>query len=305
VARLPNVTGLWQFANAGGPGWVLATPALATLLVLVLALPLRGRFTLAALLAAGVFGFALASVATLQGGRSAISVATLASMLVSILLPLCGLVLAFGDTPSLDSPIARLSLVYWSRLGHLRALRQYGIMRGLKVSGPEGARRPLTVAGTFDAHHPFNVASGATFKLSRRNGTTYFLTAWMGSPRDIIAFRISGEAPPRRLQGRVVSVTSPAGGLRKLHFYVVPQAGQPVPAGFVEEMAHVLEAGKPFLRALDYVRATPFGLRYIHLSGLGLRKRDADLDSLLRWMRELIAVLEPISPAAPTSPGEA
>jgi hypothetical protein len=62
-------------------------------------------------------------------------------------------------------------------------------------------------------------------------------------------------------------------------------------------MAGIVEAGRPYRKQLDFAQATPFGLRFTHRSGRNLSPRDADLEPVLSWMRELAGVLEEISPA--------
>jgi hypothetical protein len=61
-------------------------------------------------------------------------------------------------------------------------------------------------------------------------------------------------------------------------------------------MAAIVEARRPFLGPRDVLTATPWGIQYTHITAKGLKVADAQLDPLLAWMRQLIAVLEPVSP---------
>jgi hypothetical protein len=74
--------------------------------------------------------------------------------------------LALSDLPSLDSPMARLSMMYVGRLKYLRALRQYGRDRGWNVNKPAGRNATLTLAGAFDPQHPVAITSSANHRLS-------------------------------------------------------------------------------------------------------------------------------------------
>lgn len=256
-----------------------------------------GNAICAALLATAVFGFGLASVATLQqDGHSAISVLTLVSIFIVFLLPLLALLLTLGDAPPIDSFAARVSLTYWGRLRHLRALKQYGLTHGYAIDEPTGAPQPLILTGFYDSQHPITVASDASFKLSTRNASAYSLSIKMGSPRDIVSMRISSRAVPKP---RVTTIVGQTGARlqRKLYFAVAPEPSLPPPPQFPEQFAQLVEAGRPFLRLPDFVQANPFGIRYTHLSSYGLTVRNAQLDPLLQWMHALNTELEPISPA--------
>jgi hypothetical protein len=99
------------------------------------------------------------------------------------------------------------------------------------------------------------------------------------------------------MRGRVVAIESRERFKPTIHFYIVPQPGQVIPDAVVGRMAPLVEAGRPYLGKLDFVHATPFGIRYTRMAARGLTRREAQLDPLLAWMRDLVALLEPISPA--------
>jgi hypothetical protein len=83
------VTGLWQYAQAGGPAWELATPIVAALVLLILLIPLRGRHSLTLLLAMATFFLVLFSLAELQGGgRYGLNAAALLTGLAVLFLEL-------------------------------------------------------------------------------------------------------------------------------------------------------------------------------------------------------------------------
>ncbi len=301
--RVHGVTGLWQYAQWGGPAWELATPIVATLTVAILLAPIAGRHMLTLLFAAATFFLVLFSLAEFQGGSAyGLNGPALLSGVAVFFLAIAGLMLGLSDRPSLDSPFARLSMMYFGRLKYLRALRQYGRDRGWEVVGPAGRYATLTVQGRYDGEHSVSAASNANYRPVAESNGSYSLVTRMSSPRDIVGVRISFKRPPKQLPaGAIQGETrgAPGGKPRPpLYFYVMPEPDIPVPDSFVSRMASVVEAGRPFMRPYDFVQATPYGIRFTHMSYyLGFRVREANLDAMLRWMRELIAVIEPISPA--------
>jgi hypothetical protein len=191
-----------------------------------------------------------------------------------------GLILAFGDVPPLDSFLAHVSLVYLGRIRHLRALRQYGVRRLRQVIEPHGTDSSLSVTGMYDAERRVKAASIAQFQLKADSGTPYFLQLKMSSPRDIIGFRISFTKPEKELAQRT-----------------------PIPASFAPRIAHVIDEGRSFLRARDFVVAAPYGARFTHYSGaFQFSPKEANLAPYLTWMRNLIALLEEVTRAEMATP---
>jgi hypothetical protein len=308
-ARVHGVTGLWQYVPAGGPSWELATPIVAALTVVILLAPVSGRHLLTLVFAVATFFLVLASLAEFQGGSGyGLNGPALLSGIAVLFLALAGLMLGLSDRPSLDAPWARLSLMYFGRLKYLRTLRQYGRDRGWQVSGPVGRYAMLTVQGRYDGEHAVSATSSANSRPVAESNGSYSLVTRMSSPRDIVAVRIGFERPPKRLPaGAIRGETRGAPGGKPpppLYFYLFPEPGIPVPDAFLPRMVSAVEAGRPFMRRHDFVQATPFGIRFTHMSYyVGFRAREANLDAMLRWMRELIGVLEPISPAGPAAAG--
>lgn len=305
--RVPEAHGLFQYVAAGGPVWVIATPICAALLALVLVLPVVGRFGIVLLLGAGTFGLTLAAAADFQGGgRYAINGATVISIVTSMLLMLLTLALSLSDLPPVDSALAPLTMMYWGRLGHLRALSQFGMQRGWQVSGPAGWTSTLTVAGPYDPAHPVTITSLLNLSIGSRASTSYTLSVKMESPADIIAFRISYEPTPKRLQAQVAAGENRMRGKPTIYYYLAPrpEEARMITQSFMTRLATVVDAGRPYLRSRgDFMHATPFGLRHTHLASYRLTAGDADLEPMLRWMRELCGLLEEVSlrPAAPES----
>jgi hypothetical protein len=296
----PGVMGLWQFTQqAGGPLWTLTTPILAALLTLLLLLPVAGRHSIGAALAAGVFGFGLASIIAMTGpGTHALSAPTLVSVLSSLVLPILALILAFGDVPPLDSFLAHVSWVYWGRIRHLRALRQYGATHRCQIVEPHGTDSSLSVAGLYDADHRVKAASMAHFQLSAGSGTPYYLQISMSSPRDIVAFRISFTKPEKAIYQRAFVGESRAKGKRTIYYFLLPDPRAPIPANFAPRMAQAIEQGRRLLRTRDFLLATPYGIRLTHYSGaFQFSPREANLGPYLAWMRSLIALFEEVTPA--------
>jgi hypothetical protein len=303
VDSQPGVMGLWQFTQAaGGPLWTLALPTLAAALTLLLLIPLPGRHTLGFALGACVFGFSLAALTALTAltgsGVRMLSVPTLMSLLAVLPLPILGLILAFGDVPPLDSFLAHGSWVYWGRIRHLRALRRYGADHLWQVITPHGTDSSLTVKGMYDADHRVQAASIAHFQLSAGSGTPYFLQVDMSSPRDIIGFRISFVRPEKEVAQRTYAGEARARRQRTIYYFLLPGPHTPIPAAFAPRFAQVIDAGRSFLRARDFVVATPYGIRFTHYSGaFQFSPKEANLDQYLTWMRKLVALLEEVTPA--------
>lgn len=299
--RLPGVSGLAAYVQDSGPNWLLAAIIVPGVAMLWLLLPLKGKDVITFILAAATFAVTLGSLAEFQGGgRYGLNAPALLSFLASLLLVIFGVVLALTDVPPLDASLARFSFVYWGRYRHLLALRQYGVQHGCMVSGPAGKEHALTIEGRYDPQRAVSITSAAKYSFTG-NTPTYTVSAKLGSPRDIVAFRISYEPTPKKLHGQVPQGETrgaPGERQRPIYFYVIPaDPATRIPVTFLAEMAAVVEAGRPVLGRRDFVRATPFGLRYTHPAVHGLSVRDAQLDPTLAWMRSLMSVLEPISPA--------
>lgn len=109
--------------------------------------------------------------------------------------------------------------------------------------------------------------------------------------------------------GKVVGGELKFSTTKRVYFYVVPDPRQPIAPEFAARMAHVVETGRPFLRRGDYVQATPHGIRYYHKGPwYGLPPRDAALDPTIHWLRQLVGLLEMVTPpdsAAPVRAGVA
>lgn len=298
--RVSGAHGLFQYVAMGGPVWVIATPICAVLLALVLVVPVVGRFGIVLLLGAAMMGLTLAAAADFQrGGQYAVNYATVISIVTSMLLLLLTLALSLSDLPPVDSALAPLTMLYWGRLGHLRALSQFGAQRGWRVSGPTGWTSTLTVAGPYDPAHLVTITSLLNLSIGSRASTSYVLSVKMESPADIIAFRISYEPTPRRLLAQVAAGESRMRGKPTIYYYLSPRPEEApgITQGFMTRLATVVEAGRPYLRSRgDFMHATPFGLRHTHPASYRLTAGDADLEPKLRWMRELCGLLEEVSP---------
>lgn len=296
-SHLPGVVGIVQNVRSGGPVWLLAVPAVAVLTFVLALLPVPGRLTLAVYASTALFALTLLGLANMQGGgRSDIGNTALSCAIAAIILPLLCLMLAMSEPVPLDAPLARIAFVYWSRYRHLLALRAFGREHTMRVSGPAGAEHALTLDGFYDAEHPLTITSGAAFKMSREQSATYTLSVKMGSPADILAFRISYEQPGKKLRGRIVAGVSKARRTLALHFYFVPAPGAYLPPDFIARITPLVEAGRPFLKKNDFVLATPFGIRWTHKSYYRLTRKDAQLEPVVHWMRQLVSALEPVSP---------
>jgi hypothetical protein len=304
-SRVPAVHGLVQYVlTGGGPFWELALPVVAALLTVLMLLPVPGKFTLGWLPAAAVFGLAIGALAEFQGGgQFAVGAIDVASAIPTIPMALLCIGLALGDVPPLDSPVAPLALTYWRRRKHLLALREYGRQRNLHVSGPGGKGAALTVAGQYDGQHRVVITSSV--KQSVSGSATYTVNVRMSSPRDILAFRISYSPAPQRANRPIFAghAVGPAG--KPIVFYLAPEHGEQLSPAFMRQMTPIVEAGRPFLGPKDFLTATPWGMQYVHVSQKGLKVADAQLDPLVGWMRQLIAVLEPVSPGPQPSAGQA
>lgn len=302
--RVPGVTGLWQYVSgAGGPAWELALPLVAALLALLMLLPLPGKFSLGMYLSAAVFGLTLGALAEFQGGgQYQVNDLAIFTMLPNFLLALLGLGLAFGDVPPLDAPLAPFAFTYWNRRKHLLALREYARQRALRISGPGGKGATLTLEGPYDAAHPVAITSGV--QMYARGMSTYTLSVKMTSPRDIIAFRISYDPAPRSGSRSIYAGEARGPQGKPIVFFLAPEHGEQISDRFMARMAYLVEAGRPLLGREDFVHATPWGMRYTHVTHNRLTEAEAKLDPLLSWMRQLTGLLEEVSPGPETFSGD-
>jgi hypothetical protein len=303
----PDVQGLWQFVQRGGPAWVLATPTCAVMAVLWLLFPYPGKFSPVMFFTAGAFGFGLASLAYFQGGgQYAVNAAAVFTMVPSTLLPILGLMLALSDMPPLDSPLARVAVTYLGRLRHLRALRAWARQRGWEIHGPNGSENTLVLKGAYDRWHPVTAVSGGVFRLSTSNSTTYFLMVRMGSRCDIVPFGIGAFPPPKEVHGQLrnrgLTGSFRPARWRRIHYWVEPDEGRQVPDEFMDRFGALLGRGAALLHNVDFACAAGNGIMYRHQSNIWLRVHQANLDPLLQWMAELTTLLEQISPRPALAP---
>ncbi len=290
--RLAGISGLIDYVQKGGPAWFLTLPILAALAFVLLLIPLRGRFSLVALLCVGVMGFGLGELASFQGGSYDVNWPTIVSMLTGLVLALVGVALMFGDIPPLDSGMAHVSLVYWGRLRHLKALRQFARDRPSQVTEPSITSNAMQVSGPLDATHNVTITNSATYKLSTSNAAVLSVKIKLSSPADILAFALS--LKEIRIRDAITRTLKTP---RKvpLYFTLQPLPGQTIPDAFLDRLTPVLAAGRPFIGKLDIAQATPYGLQIVH-NYASFVPRDMQLVAQLQWLRDLAVLLEEVSP---------
>lgn len=292
TARLAGIRGLIDYVQNGGPVWFLTLPILATLAFVLLLIPLRGRFSLVALLCVGVMGFGLGELASFQGGSYDVSWPTIASMLTGLVLALVGVALMFGDIPPMDSGMAHVSLVYWGRLRHLKALRQFARDRQWQITEPSITSNAMQVSGPLDATHTVSITNSAKYTLSTGNAAVLSVKIKLSSPADILAFALS----PKEIKIRnSLMRTLKARWKQPLYFTLQPLPGQTIPDAFLDRLTPVLEAGRPFIGKLDITQATPYGLQIVHNYATFV-PHDMQLVAQLQWLRDLVGLLEEVSP---------
>jgi hypothetical protein len=294
--HLPGVTGLWQAVQDGQPGWLLAAPGLAALAFGLLLVPLRGRMTLTTLVSAAIMGFTIGGLAHIQGGSGGVNAFAALSGIAAFVLPVATLALTLSDIPSLDSPMAHLSFSLMGRVAHLKALRRYGEQRGWQVRPPHGADLALRMVGPYDAGHDVMVLSELNITLSTGENMSLDMKVQLTSSRDIPAFRISYKKDVSGMfRGRGVARVSRPPRKAPLYAIILPPPGRALSDAFMDRFLQLAEAGRPFMKLLDFVQATPSGLQFVH-NAMRLTVKDAQLDPVLAWLRELLGLMEEISP---------
>lgn len=299
-ARVPQANGLLQYVQQGGDAWVLIAPISALLLTILLLIPASGRFGIALLLAGTLFFGGLAALANLQGdGTSAVNTASVVSLGISALLMLVVLGLALSDNPPLDSPLAPVTFVYLSgRLKHLRGVNRFGEQRGWSVTGPTGGQSTLTIRGAYDPAHEVTLTSALHITVSSRASAAYVYSCKMTSPADIVACRVSYTAAPKKYRATPYYGECRQRGKRTIYYFLDPRPEEArlITPQFMERLGQVVESGRPFFTTpLDFLHATPFGIRFTHQAYYRMTSVYTEPEPLLRWMRELVGLLEPVS----------
>src|SRR5262249_13839981 len=164
-ASHPGVVGLIDFVGHGGPTWMLSIPLVAIAIIIVGSLPVAGRYGPVLLLQAMLFALLLVGMAYFQGdGHSALNIAAVSSLLVTLPATLLALVTGISDAPPVTSPLAIFHIMYFGRLRHLRRL--FASVRRLdwEISGPEGAERIFTTGGRYQGQRRVRVARGVSWQ---------------------------------------------------------------------------------------------------------------------------------------------
>lgn len=295
---LPGANGLPQLVQAGEPFWILLVPICSLLMVIVALLPIKGRQTITFILSIGAsfldFGV-LADIQVLPHGFNGYAVI---SVLISLPLPLIAALLVLGDIPSLDSPLAPITWVYFGRLLHLRAWQRFAQARGWQTSGPAGREIALQIQGPLDDRHTAIVTSGIDPAMMFEYTKYFFFRVKITSSHNILPLRINRFALPESLDKKpgVRGMT----GKPRVSYYIRTQPGTSLPPGFTDQLEALIAEGRPYLKRLDMVQMATFGILYTRRNWR-LRAKDVDAN-LLQWLLKLTVLMETVSPIPPAPP---
>jgi hypothetical protein len=294
----PQVQGLIQFVQSGGPVWALVAPAALAITLLLLLIPLAGRLSLVTLMAIISAGANLVALIKLQGSSSGITdLPTNFSMFGAFLLVIAVLALAIYDHPKLDAPLAPFALAYWGRLNHLRALQNFGQQQGWQVIGPEGVDNALMVRGELDSQHLVQIISGQKTSLSAQNNGSKILSIVVTSPHDIPGFYCAKKPLGRDQEKGLIAMLVQIDAKHIYTAYIQPYPQFPLTQSVQEQISQIVRSRQSTLPDDAVVQATPVGMR-IFLSRYykRLTARDGKPEAQIQWLTQLIEVLETISP---------
>ena len=296
-ASRPGVSGLLDFARHGGPAWLLSIPVVALLAVIIGSLPVAGRYGLALVFQAALFWLVLAGMANFQAdGHSALNLAAVSSLLVTIPTLLLALITALADAPPVTSPMAYLTMHYMGRVGHLRGLLASAKRLGWETRGPEGKERALTISGYSRDRRSVRVVSGVSAMGESAPDQGYWYKVTISSPRPLPSFEITRKKLPAHIAARAIT-GAVTGGARPLRFYVMPPYGRPLPDGWVERFARHVATGERFVRARrESAQLTPGGILYTSFRMMRLPAKSGEIEPLVDWLCGVAGLLEEIAP---------
>lgn len=296
-ASHPGVVGLINFANAGGPGWMLAIPAVACAVVVAGSLPVAGRYGIVFVLQTALFILVLLGMAQFQGdGHSALNAAAISSLLVTLPAGLFSVTTALADDPPVTSPLAFLSMMYVGRVRHLRDLLKSAHRLGWQVTGPTGEQRAERAFSTGGSYHgrSVRVASGVVWRDVSALEQGYYFKVTLSSPGALPTFEITHKKIPPYVASR--ALTGKLG--RGIRFYILPPYGQVIPADWAERFTQQIARGRRFLHPRRAgMQLASGGIVYTCFRAMSLPARSGDLEPLLDWMTGLASLLEEIAPA--------
>jgi hypothetical protein len=297
----PGIVGLLAFVRRGGPAWLLCIPLVAALTALAGCLPAAGRYGLVFVFQTATFALTLAGLAVFQAnGHALLNLAAISSFLVTLPASLLAIVTALADTPPVDSPLAYVTLTYFGRVRHLRALSASARRLGWEISGPAGAARAMLVGGYYGGRRHAQVVSGWSMQGATAADSGYWFKLTVTSPSPLPAFRIARQKVPPEVAARAVT-GAVTGGLNSLRFYVLPRYGQQISQAWTERFIQHIASGKGYLRtARETVQLAPGGLLYTHFSMLRLTAKSGEFEPLLDWLIGVAMLLEEIAPDAET-----
>lgn len=293
----PGIVGLLDLVRHGGPAWLLSIPLVAFLIVIIGSLPVAGRYGPVFILQAALFWLVLLGMANFQGdGHSALNMAAVSSILVTIPATLLATVTGLADTPPVTSPFATFNMMYIGRIRHLRGLLASARRLGWESSGPEGIERSFTVGGYYGGRRTVRVVSGVSWQGMAAPDQGYWYKVTATSPSPLPSFQIARQKIPPYLARQAITGTS-AGGLHPLRFYVIPQYNREIREEWIGRFAQHIASGAHYLRRTrDSVQLTPGGILYTSFRMMRLPAKSGDIEPLIDWLIGVASLLEEIAP---------
>ncbi len=291
------MSGLLGYVQNGGPVWLLSIPVVALLVVILGSLPVAGRYGLTLVFQIALFALVLAGMASFQAdGHSALNLAAVTSLLVTIPAMLLALITALADTPPVTSPLAPLTMHYMGRVGHLRGLLASARRLGWEVREPEGKARALILTGYSRDRRAVRVVSGVSAMGEATQDQGYWCKVTVTSPRPLPTFEIGRAKIPPHIAARATTGKL-VGGRTPLQFYIIPPYGRPLPDAWAERFAHHIAAGQSFVRGRrDSVRLTSGGILYTRFKMMRLPAKSGEIEPLIDWLCGAAALLEEVAP---------
>ncbi len=291
----PGPLRLWQFAWQHGDVWTLAAPVLTVIMLIVLLLPLRGRYLPLLYLGFAAFGAVLYDLAIFQSpAYGALLGISVLSALLAALIMLMPMILLSGDVPALGEPLAALFFAGYYR--HLLALRAFAERNGWQVQAPGTARSTLQAAGSYEGY-AVTVTSGAQKLVELEGDRSLSSVVTVEGPNPLLRFSLGSVPKPRIPNTETRSFTTPARWRWPLRFRLTVPTGRPLPESDIQRLAAHIDAGRPYLRPgmlsmETSLRTNGARLIFARKAGFRLRERDAQrLAAQLDWMVALSQIL--------------
>lgn len=280
-----------QAIGLGAPAWMLAAPLLGAVGLACALRPRPGLYWLLFLTGIAQVPLAIAGVIALDEARLPAHWGPALNIPAALLWSLVATLMATGDAPPLDSPMARVA--YLGRRKHLLALTRLAQQRGWAIRGPEPTNLALKVEGEW-AGRPVHIESGAVYQLQLYATSYYYLTIAVRSPRNLwpMTLEVGLEGPKAGPRKAAVKVKCRNRKGRANTCYLWPPAGRPAESVDTEALKTALELGREFLRPRMAVCAAGESVWFGRQASFTMSETAQDVEAIIRWLDAIAGAME-------------